>query len=185
MEDSKIVDLYLNRDECAIKHTAEKYGSLLRSLSQNIVGDAETAKECENDTYMKTWQAIPPHEPRSYLFAFLAKITRQLSLDVCRNRSRLKREAYISELSSELEECLPTHGDGDITDNIALSEAINGFLKTLTKEQRSIFLRRYWFMDSVSSISSRFSISESKTKTTLFRLRNRFRSYLEQEGYTL
>ena len=186
MEDNQIVALYLQRDETAIKQTSIKYGSRLRALAYGIVQDAQTAEECENDTYMKAWDSIPPHEPRDYLYAFLAKITRHLSLNCCRDRSRLKRDAFICELSVELEQCIPAPDDMECRiDDIALSEAINRFLGELDGEKRNIFIRRYWFMDSVTDISKRFDLSESKVKTTLLRCRNRLRKHLEKEGYTL
>lgn len=186
MDDDKIVELYLLRDEAAIRHTAEKYGTRLRSLAYGIVGDLQTAEECENDTYMEAWNRIPPHEPRSYLYAFLARITRHISLNCCRDRSRLKRSAFINELSAEMEQCIPASDDIECRiDDIALSSAINGFLSKLDEEKRNIFLRRYWYLDSVADISKRFSLSESKVKTTLFRCRAGLRKHLEKEGYTL
>ena len=186
MDDNGIVELYLLRDETAIKHTAEKYGSRLRMLSYGIVKDSLTAEECENDTYMEAWKRIPPNEPRSYLYAFLARITRNISLNRCRGQSALKRSALVCELSAELEQCIPAPDDVEcrITDE-ELGIAINGFLGKLDEEKRNIFIRRYWFMDSVADISKRFAMSESKVKTTLFRCRNRLRDYLEKEGYTI
>ena len=106
MDDNKIVELYLMRDEAAIKQTTAKYGSRLRSLSYGIVKDPQTAEECESDTYMEAWNTIPPHEPRSYLYAYLARITRHISLNCCRDRSRLKRNTFLCELSAELEQCI-------------------------------------------------------------------------------
>ncbi|MBO4584188.1 MAG: RNA polymerase sigma factor [Clostridia bacterium] len=186
MDDSKIVDLFLQRDEDAIKHTSEKYGSRLRSLAYGIVRDERTAEECENDTYLEAWNSIPPHEPRDYLYAFLARITRHLTLNRCRDSSRLKRKAYISDLGEELDLCIPSREDVENRmDNAALGKAINGFLGTLDAEKRNILIRRYWYLDSVSDISKRFSMSESKVKTTLFRCRNRLREYLEKEGYVV
>lgn len=186
LDDSKIVALYLLRDETAIKQTIEKYGSRLRSLAYGIVNDQQTAEECENDTYMEAWNAIPPHEPRSYFYAFLARITRHISLNCCRARSRLKRSAFVCELSAEMEQCIPAPDDlACRMDDIALSEAINGFLSKLNKEKRNIFIRRYWYLDSVADISKRFALSQSKVKTTLFRCRNQLREHLEKEGYTL
>ena len=186
LDDNSIVDLYLLRDEAAIEHTAEKYGSRLRSLACGIVGDAQTAEECENDTYVKAWNAIPPHEPRDYLYAFLARIIRRVSLNCCRDRSRLKRSAFICELSAELEQCIPSPDDVECRiDDIALGEAINSFLMKLDEEKRNIFVRRYWYLDSVASISKRFGISESKVKTTLFRCRGGLREHLEKEGFSL
>lgn len=87
MEDGKIVNLFLNRQEEALTHTAEKYGTRLRKLANNIVEDRLMAQECENDTYLEAWNVIPSHEPRSFLFAFLARITRHFALDRCRSRN--------------------------------------------------------------------------------------------------
>ena len=186
MEDSKIVDLYLRRDEAALTQTAEKYGSRLRGLAQRIVCEAETAEECENDTYMQAWNSIPPHEPRDYLYPFLARITRHIALNRCRDRDRLKRSAFISALSAELEQCLPAPDDSACRmDDLALREAINGFLSSLSAEKRNIFIRRYWHLDSIADISRRFALSESKVKTTLLRCRRQLRERLEKEGHTL
>ncbi len=186
MDDSKIVELYLARDEEAIKETSDKFGSRLRSLANSIVKDRQTAEECENDTYIKAWNSIPPHEPRNYLFAFLCKITRHISLNICRDRSRLKRSAFICELSTEMEQCILSPDDTACRiDDMVFKEALNSFLGTLDEEKRNIFLRRYWYLDSVADISKRFSLSESKVKTTLFRCRNGLRKYLEKEGYAL
>ena len=186
MDDNKIVDLFLHRNDEAIKETAEKYGSRLYSLAFSIVKDRETAEECVEDTYMKAWNSIPPNEPGSYLYAFLARITRHIALNCCRDRSRLKRRTFLCELSEEMEQCLPSPDDIECRmDNMALREAINGFLDLLKEENRNIFLRRYWYLDSIAAISHRYGLSESKVKTTLFRIRIQFRKYLEKEGYTL
>lgn len=186
MDDSAIVDLYLRRDEAAVSRTSEKYGRRLKSLALGITGDSGASEECENDTYMEAWSAIPPHEPRDYLYAFLARITRHIAINLCRSRSRLKRAAVICELSAELEECIPAPDDTQCRlDDLALSEALNSFLGSLGAEKRSIFIRRYWYSDSVSDIAKRFSVSESKVKATLFRCRGQLRRYLEKEGYIL
>ena len=186
MDDSKIVDLFLFRDETAIKQAKEKYGKRLWSLSYGIVCDFQTAEECESDTYMEAWRTIPPHEPKSYLYAFLARIVRHFSLNCCRNRDRLKRSAFICELNAEMEQCIPSPDDVECRlDDMVLREAINSFLQTLNDEKRNIFVRRYWFLDSIASISKRFNCSESKVKTTLFRCRNQLREHLETEGYIL
>lgn len=186
MDDNTIVELYLCRDETAIKHTSEKFGVRLRTLAYGIVNDSQTAEECENDTYMEAWNVIPPHEPKTYLYAFLARITRHISLNCCRERSRLKRSAFICELSVEMEQCIPAPDDVECRiDDMALRDAINGFLSTLNEEKRNIFIRRYWYLDSIAAISKRFAISQSNVKTILFRSRNQLRKCLEQEGYTL
>ena len=186
MDDSRIVDLYLQRDESALNHTADKFGSRLRTLSYRIVADYPTAEECENDTYIQAWNSIPPHEPKSYLYAFLARITRNISLNCCRDRSRLKRSAHIAQLSAEMEACIPAPSDNECrVDDIVLKDTLNAFLGSLDDEKRNIFLRRYWYLDSIDEICRRFSISESKVKTTLHRCRNKLRQQLIKEGFTL
>jgi len=186
LDDKKIVELFFERDEAAIKHTSEKYGRRLRSLSQRIVKDSQTAEECENKTYLETWNSIPPNEPKDYLYAFLARIVRHISLNFCRERNRLKRRAHICELSVEMEQCIPAPNDCECgIEDMALKEAINSFLVLLDAEKRNIFLRRYWYMDSITDISKRYDLSESKVKTTLFRSRNKLREHLIKEGYML
>lgn len=182
MSDNEIVELYLRRDEDALKETAQKYGARLQKLAYGIVADRQTAEEIENDAYLEAWNTIPPHEPRSYLYAFLARIVRHMSLNRCRDRARLKRSALIVELSRELEECIPAPDDIECrADDMALGEAINGFLRSLSEEKRNVFIRRYFYLDTVAEISLRFGISESKVKTMLHRLRNRLREHLEKE----
>ncbi len=186
MDDAKIIELFFQRDEMAIGYTSEKYGRRLRSLSYGIVQDILTAEECENDTYMDAWNSIPPHCPKDYLYAFLARIIRHVSLNCCRDRSRLKRSAFICELSDEMEQCIPAPDDCSCRlDDLIFADVLNRFLSSLTSEKRSMFLRRYWYMDSISDIAKRYHCSESKVKTTLFRTRKQLREFLEKEGYTL
>lgn len=186
MDDSQIVDLFLRREEAAISQVSEKYGSRLRSIAYGIVEDLHTAEECENDTYMEAWNSIPPHEPRDYLFAFLARITRHIALDFCKKRSRLKRGAVICELSAELEQCIPAPDDAQCRlDAMDLCRAIDAFLATLSEVKRNVFLRRYWYLDSVAAISKRYGLSQSKVKSILFRSRNQLREHLDKEGYEL
>lgn len=186
MDDDRIVELFLNRDESAIACTSEKYGNRLCSIAQRITGDLSTAEECENDTYLEAWKRIPPNEPRTYLLAFLSRIIRNISINRCVERDRLKRSAYITELSAEMEQCIPSPNDVEsCLDGIEIGRIISVFLHAQPKEKRVIFMHRYYYLDSVSSIADRFGYSESKVKTMLFRMRNDFRNYLIQEGYTL
>ena len=186
MEDYEIVDYFLARDESAIRLSREKYGARLFNLAENIVNDRSSAEECENDTYWAAWNAIPPHEPRTYLFAFLARITRHLALNLCRDRHAQKRDAVLLELSREMEACIPAPDDAPCRlEAEVLRKAINGFLEALPLRKRQIFLRRYWYMDSLAQICRRFGISESAAKSTLFRLRSALREYLLKEGYEL
>ncbi len=186
MDDSQIVELYLKRQESAIRETADKYGAKLLRMAINLLNDRESAEECENDTYLKTWELIPPNEPRTYLFAFTGRILRHLVIDKLRYENRQKRAATYCELTDEMLECIP--GEKDVSSNVdteELTELINAFLSSLPVEQRNIFVRRYWFFDSVSDICDRYHLPQSKVKTTLFRLREKLKKQLTQGGYTL
>ncbi|MBR6405901.1 MAG: RNA polymerase sigma factor [Lachnospiraceae bacterium] len=184
MDDSAIIDLYLARDETAVSETAEKYGTRLRRIAESILRDPSSAEECENDTYLQTWNRIPPNEPRNYFFAFLGKITRHLAIDECRKQTSRKRQALFVELTDEMTECLA--GQSDVESEIdaqELSRTISSFLDTYPLMQRNIFVRRYWYFDSIPEISTRYGFSQSKVKSILFRMRNRLREYLVREGY--
>lgn len=182
MEDEAIVKRYLARDSQAITATAEKYGKSLRSIARGITGDVQAAEECENETYFSAWNAIPPHEPWDYLFAFLARITRQTAISYCRKES--KRQEQLVTLSDELALCIPAPADGKYEAR-ALAEEISRFLLTQSKEKRVLFVRRYFYLDTICEISQRFGFSESKVKTTLHRTRRLLREYLIKEGYDL
>ncbi len=186
MEDSRIIALYLNRDESALEHTAVKYGERLRGISQAITEDAQTAEECENDTYLEAWNTIPPQDPSGYLYAYLARIVRHISIDVCRARGRLKRKTLICELTAEMEECIPAPDDTACkVEYKELGEAIGRYLYSLSEEKQLIFIRRYWYLDSVESIAKRFGMGQSKVKMVLLRCRNGLKDHLEKEGYDI
>lgn len=186
MSDDTIIDLYLARDERAISETADRYGNALRSLAKQITGDLMTAQECENDTYLRTWQSIPPHEPRTYFFAYLARITRNLALNCVRFAHQKKRDAIVVELSAELENCLPsTDQTAAVIDEKLLMETISVFLQQQPQQARLLFMRRYWYMDSIPDLSKHFQLPEGTVKSTLHRLRNALKEFLEKEGYRL
>ena len=186
MDDSMIVDQYLSRNEEAIKSTAAKYGKALNTLAFSFLEDHATADECENDTYFAAWNAIPPHEPRDYLFPFLRKITRQLCLNRIKEGKRQKRRAEIVQMSEEMANCLPSaQGVESELDAQALGKAISSFLKSISKDRREVFVRRYWYLESIKSIADHCGISESNTKSILFRTRTELKLYLEKEGYTI
>jgi len=185
MEDDQIVALYWERSETAIEETTQKYGKSLFLLSMNIVFNHESAEECVNDTYLKAWNAMPPQKP-VFLFAFLAKITRRLAFGRLDYANAQKRKANIIEIGEELESCIATPSDTESQYEIEfILETINTFLKSLTPEKRNVFVRRYWFTDSIIELEKRFSISESKVKSMLFRTRNELREYLQKEGIQL
>ncbi|MCQ2495500.1 MAG: RNA polymerase sigma factor [Lachnospiraceae bacterium] len=186
MEDDKIVDLYIARNEEAIRHTCEKYGGKLSCISLRITEDAQTAEECENDTYLEAWNRIPPNEPRTYFFPFLSRIIRNISINRCIEKKRIKRTAFIVELTSEMEQCIPNPDDVEgHMEAEELGRVISVFLHRLPKEKRLMFMHRYYHLDSIPSIAKRFCFSESKVKTTLFRIRNDLKDYLFKEGYII
>jgi len=184
MDDKKIIDLFFARDEDAIRETGNKYGAKLNALAKNILESAEDGQECVNDAYMKAWDAIPPAKPE-YLFAFLATITRRLAIDRIRCNNAKKRQAVIVELTNELSECIADESAtwSEDYESRDASGIISDYLKSIEPRKRIIFLRRYWYSDSVKEISSRMGMSESAVKTSLHRTRNELRDYLIKEGY--
>ncbi len=186
VDDNAIVELYLSRNEEAIEQTAQKYGLKLRKIAYGILDDLETAKECENDTYNETWNLIPPHEPRTYLFPFVGRIARNIALNICKKNNAQKRSAVYCELTREMEECIPAPDvAAEKEDAEILTGLINSFLETCSKEQRLVFVRRYWYFDPVNSIAVACGFSPAKVKTMLFRLRADLKQYLEKGGYTV
>ncbi len=183
MEDEEIVELFLKREESALAETADKYGRRLASLAKHITQDEFTADECVNDTYLEAWNSIPPNEPRNYLYPFLARITRHISLNRCEKTHALKRSGQYVDLGDELDECFAAPDSTEsVVDDMVLKESLNRFLAGLDEERRNIFLRRYWFFDEISEIAERTGYSESKIKSMLMRLRGKLREHLENEG---
>ncbi|MBR5524674.1 MAG: RNA polymerase sigma factor [Clostridia bacterium] len=183
MEDNRIVELFFARDEAALRLTREKYGRYLYAIAYGILQDAGDAQECENDTYLCAWQQIPPQQPR-VLSAFLGAIARRQALDRYRHRHTAKRGGGVADLSlTELEECVPagsTVYDG--VESRELAAAISAFLHTLPEEECDLFLRRYWYMDSISALAQRYNCSQGRIRIWLMRTRRRLRDRLQQEG---
>lgn len=183
MDDQQIVDLYWARKESAIEETETKYGSYCYSIAWNILQNPDDAKESVNDTWLDAWNSMPPHRP-SVLSTFLGKLTRRISIDKWRRGNAKKRgDGQLPLVLSELEDCI---SDGtsieDETERKLLGEVIASFVKNLPETEQKVFLCRYWYMDSVSSIATRFRFSESKIKSMLYRTREKLRVRLEKEG---
>lgn len=183
MEDGSIVELYWARNESAISETAAKYGNYLHSISYHILLNDEDAEECVNDTYNDAWQSIPPHRP-SVLSTFLGKITRRISIDLWRKNGAQKRGGGELPLAlDELEECVSGTEDVEAeTERLELQRKLNGFLSSLPRTERRVFMCRYWYLDSIADIAGQFAFSESKVKSMLYRTRARLRAMLEKEG---
>lgn len=183
MEDSKIIDLYWERNEDAIKETDSKYGKYLRTVAMNILNDLEDTKEAVNDTYLKTWDAIPPKRPNAFL-VWLSRITRSLSIDRLRFSKRMKRSNSEYDLSlEEIGECIGENSVAKQYDLDLLKDAINSFLRKYPEKNRNLFLCRYFYFDSLAASAAYCGFTESNAKTQLFRMRQALKSYLEQEGF--
>lgn len=184
MEDREIVMLFRERNEQAVEELEKVYGGKLRSIAMTILECREDADECVNDTLWKAWKAIPPAAPE-FLFAFLAKVCRNIALDKLNYRNAKKRQGMIVELTMEMEQCIPDRLEAFQAEGRELAALLNQFLKSLPREKRMIFMRRYWYGDTNAEIAERYRISESKVKTTLFRTRKKLQTFLEKEDYAL
>lgn len=186
MEDTKIIQLYWDRDKRAITETAEKYGSYCTAIARNILGSCEDAEECVNDTYLNAWNAIPPHRP-SVLSAFLGKLTRNLSIKRYERNTAAKRGG--GQAALVLDEIAELVSDTDTVerelDRKELVKAIDDFLGTLSAEKRCLFVRRYWYFDSISQIAVQFGMTENNVSVTLNRLRLKLHNYLSERGFPL
>ncbi len=185
MQDFEIVDLYWARNESAISETNIKYGSYCRKIAMNIVSDDKDSEECVNDTYLSAWNSMPEERP-DRLAPYLASITRNHAITLYRKTHSQKRGA--SQTSLALDELIDVAGTESTEDKVELSLLtghINSFLSNLPKDQRIVFVRRYFYVDSLADIAAALSMSESGVKSLLFRLRQKLKTYLIQEGYEL
>lgn len=186
MEDFEILELYLKRDETALAETERKYGARLYKLAFAILNDGQYAEECVNDALLKAWESIPPSDPRGYLLPYLLRIVRSIALNRAKMLGTKKRNAAFTELTHEMEECLPSQSDtaGEAEAN-ELSAYVNGFLSTFDKEKRDIFIMRYWFCESIPEIAGRLGCGKSKVKMSLLRTRRELKAFLENKGYII
>ena len=185
MEDSKIIELYWKRDETAITETAKKHGAFCHSIAMNLLHVKEDAEECLNDTYHTAWNSIPPQKPDK-LRAWLGKVVRNLSLALWNKNHRQKRYNGVTELLDELEECIPSSETVEGTiETKELSAVIDRWLMGLSREDRALFVRRYWNGTSLSELASFWGISPNKLAQKMFRLRASLKSALEKEGISL
>ena len=184
MTDSQIIALFWDRNEDAIRETDAAYGRRLYAISNQILCQRQEAEESVSDTYMKAWETMPPQKPL-YFFAYLAKICRNFSLARLQWNSAAKRSAEIVSLTQEMAECIPDRRMEHRLECEALGQLLNRFLESLSRDNRLIFLRRYWYADSVREIADRYGITESKVKTQLHRTRKKLLVFLEKEGIAL
>lgn len=182
MDDSRILALFWQRTDDAIHAIAEAYGAKLNSTAKNILCDHHDAEECVNDTYLALWNSIPPTRPNP-LLTYAIRITRNIALNRLRNnRAQCRRNDYDLSLD-ELAGCIGSRSLEDEMDVRLLGRSINAFLGTLSKENRTLFLRRYWYGDSVQEIANIYAMSENAVSVRLNRIRIKLKAYLTQEGY--
>ena len=181
MEDAKIIDLYFARNEDAIQQTDAAYGRKLFSLADRILHDPQDSEESVSDTYMRAWETIPPKRP-AYFYAYLAKICRFFALGKLDWKAAAKRKAEVVSLTDEMALCIPDRKRDAEMEAKEIGRAMNVFLGNLNQESRVIFLRRYWFCDTIAEIAERYGISESKVKMRLYRTRAQLADYLNKEG---
>lgn len=184
MKDDAIIDLYFKRDENAIVESDTKYGGYCRAIAGNILWSHEDTEECVNDTWLRAWNAIPPTRP-NVLKLFFAKITRNISFDRYKRIKAQKRGGGEMDVAlSELEECIATNSDVEDEVNARELEAsVNRFLESISEKERNVFLRRYFYVEKISAIALRYSISNGNVSVILSRTREKLKKHLTDEGY--
>ena len=183
LEDSKIISLFFERSEQAIEELNNKYGSAVKKTAANILHDRQDVEECVNDTYLGCWNSIPPHRPDP-LISFVCKIARNLAVSRLRSNTAVRRNAEFDLVLDELEDFIPS--DTDVEEDYTakeLSAAINRFLLELAYDERFMFVRRYWYADSVKDIATAMHSRENRVSVRLFRLREKLRNKLKKEGF--
>lgn len=183
MEDSRIIELYWARSQQAIVESENKYGAYCRTVARNILDRAEDAEECINDTWLRAWNVMPPQRP-AVLQAFFGKLTRNLSLDRWRRDRAQKRGGSQVELAlEELEDCLAARDRvEEELDARHTAGLISGFVRQLPRQDRMLFVRRYWYLDDIQTLARHMGMGQSQVKSRLHRIRQRLKVELEKEG---
>lgn len=182
MDDRTIIQHYWDRDERAITETDEKYGSYCHKIAENILENSEDAKECVNDTYLKTWNSVPPEWPKIFP-AFIGKIVRNTAFNYYTRIHAQKRGGSMTAVVlEELDECVPDKNAEFIQDDSELTGIINTFLESLSERNREIFVLRYWYNEKISYIAATMKMSENSVFSVLNRMRRKLRKILEEKG---
>lgn len=184
MEDGKIIELFFARDEAAIAAVSEAYGGYCAQVARNVLEAEEDVEEILSDTWLRAWDSIPPQRPGSLKY-YLARITRNLSFDRFRTQTRDKRGGGETSLAlHELSESIPASGRPEETlEAEELRQAVNAFLGKLTKRDRSVFLLRYFYLETSEKIGKRLGLRSALVRTILSRTRKKLKTYLEKEGF--
>ncbi len=185
LEDSQIIELFFARVEQAIVELSAKYGTVFKRIARNILKNDLDAEECVNDTYLAAWNNIPPEKPdplKTYIF----RIVRNISIAKYHANTSIKRNSYYDVALEELENCLtsPATIEQEVAES-ELTKQIDRFLATLDKESQMLFVRRYWYSDSISDLAERFQMSNNNVSVRLSRIREKLKKYLMKEGYEI
>ena len=183
LEDSKIISLFFERSEQAIRELDCKYGPAVKKTAANILNNRLDVEECVNDAYLRTWNSIPPHVPNP-LAGYVCRIARNLAVNRYHANNAEKRGGNYDLVLDEMQECIPSEVNIETEyEAKELSAAINRFLSTLDREDRFLFVRRYWYADSVSDLATETHGSANRISVRLFRLREKLRKSLVKEGF--
>lgn len=185
MEDSRIIELFFARSEQAIAELSGKYGDVCQRVADNILNNKSDAEECVNDAYLGCWNTIPPAKPNP-LLTYVSRVVRNLAIAKYHSNTAVKRNSYYDTALDELEECMPS--PSSVEDELGakeLTSALNSFLSTLDMDKRVMFVRRYWYADSISEIAERFHISNNHVSVCLSRMRGELKRYLAKGGYII
>ena len=181
MLDEQIVTLYLQRDEAAIKETANKYQNYCYRIAFDILHSEQDAEECVNDVYIRAWESIPPHSPER-LSTYLGKLTRNIAVNRYLHDHAKKRNGMADVVFDEVANLIPDIGEGRMVDEVLLKECLNRFLSFLPQQTRIVFVRRYWYIHDVKCIAAAMGLSESNVKVMLLRTRKKLKAFLKKEG---
>ena len=182
MKDHEIIALFFERSERAITELINKYGAAIKNVASNILKDVQDAEEAVSDTYLTVWNRIPPAKPK-YLGAYSCRIARNLSLKCFYVNTAQKRNRYYDVALDELEETIPALSTVEsLYDAKELTPYLNQFVKELSREDRYLFMRRYWYGDKIGDIAKKLNIPDNKVSVRLFRIRKKLQEYLKKEG---
>lgn len=184
MDDRQIINLFNERSNQAISELSKKYGKLCLKIANNILNNPQDAEECVNDAYLGAWNSIPPQDPNP-LRPYICRIVRNLSLKRLRANSAMKRRSDGEISLFELEDCIPDNSFFEVLNERELTARINEFVSTLDRDDRVMFIKRYWFSESVSEIAELFGISKHNVSVRLSRIRGKLRKYLEEKGVSI
>ena len=185
LDDKKIIELFFQRSEQAIVELSEKYGSVCTKVAFNVLNNKEDSEECVNDAYLGAWNTIPPQEPNP-LLSYVCRIVRNLAIKKYHSNTAAKRNSIYDVALAELENCFPSSDSVEEEFNaVETARIIDRFLTTLNKENRIMFIRRYWYSDSIDDLAKLFKTSNHNIYVRLSRTREKLKKYLIKEGVSL